>query len=208
MNLQSEKTNRYYRLHSKIYDLTRWSFLFGRQKAVNKLIEKRPDTVLEIGCGTGRNLFQLANALPESSLYGLDASQEMLDIARKKNRYNNIRWINGYFPSENFTKQIESNTPQFDCILLSYALSMFNPGWQHALQTALDHLKPDGSLILVDFDQTRFNWFKNWMHYNHVVMEGQLVKWLQGHHIKGDILLKKAYGGIWQYFIFEGRLGA
>ena len=208
MSDQSEITNRYYRLHSKIYDLTRWSFLFGRHKAVKMLVEKQPDTVLEIGCGTGRNLFQLAQALPNSRLYGLDASAEMLEVARKKNQFNNIRWINGYFPSDDFKQKIDSDTQKFDCILFSYALTMFNPGWQNALQTALDHLDDNGSLILVDFDQTRFKWFKNWMNFNHVVMEGQLVHWLQTQQLKGQIQLKNAYGGIWQYFIFEGKLRA
>jgi S-adenosylmethionine-diacylgycerolhomoserine-N-methlytransferase len=204
MNQQAQITNRYYQLHSKIYDLTRWSFLFGRQQAVNQIILQNPKTVLEIGCGTGSNILKLAKALPNTKLFGLDASNEMLQIARKKNTPN-TQWIQSYYPSPEFEKKINHSVTDFDCILFSYALTMFNPGWEDALHTAISKLSPNGTLILVDFNQTKFSWFKNWMKFNHVIMNGQLINWLERSTLTGDLVLKRAYGGIWQYFIFCGK---
>ena len=56
----------YYRLHSKIYDSTRWSFLHGRWALVELLAAQgRPNRILEVGCGTGTNLLHLARLFPE-----------------------------------------------------------------------------------------------------------------------------------------------
>jgi S-adenosylmethionine-diacylgycerolhomoserine-N-methlytransferase len=40
-------------------------------------------TVLEIGCGTGRNLIALAEIYPSAQLYGIDISSEMLETAKR-----------------------------------------------------------------------------------------------------------------------------
>src|SRR5262245_5775143 len=47
--------SRYYAWHSRIYDATRWAFLFGRDAILDDLGLEAGQTVVEIGCGTGRN---------------------------------------------------------------------------------------------------------------------------------------------------------
>ena len=42
------------------------------------------ENVLEIGCGTGRNLAILARKFPDAKFFGLDASAAMLETAEKK----------------------------------------------------------------------------------------------------------------------------
>ena len=80
----SEDTNAYYRFHAKIYDCSRWLFLFGRDGLIEDIVLKKPRRVLEVGCGTGRNLLRLKKSLPEAELYGVDASPEMLSRAKRK----------------------------------------------------------------------------------------------------------------------------
>jgi len=47
------------------------------------LVEKRPNLrVVDLGCGTGELTRQLADALPDSNVTGLDSSPQMLDAAR------------------------------------------------------------------------------------------------------------------------------
>jgi len=49
------------------------------------LVEIRPDLkVVDLGCGTGELTHQLADALPDSHVTGLDSSSQMLDAARAK----------------------------------------------------------------------------------------------------------------------------
>jgi S-adenosylmethionine-diacylgycerolhomoserine-N-methlytransferase len=70
-----------YRRQRHIYDLSRKFYLLGRDEAIARLRPAPGDKVLEIGCGTGRNLVKLARAYPEARLFGLDVSQEMLATA-------------------------------------------------------------------------------------------------------------------------------
>ena len=47
------------------------------------LVEKRPNLkVVDLGCGTGELTRQLADALPDSTVTGLDSSTQMLEAAR------------------------------------------------------------------------------------------------------------------------------
>ena len=73
--------DRMYRRQRHIYDLSRKFYLLGRDEAITRLRPAPGDRVLEIGCGTGRNLVKLAQAYPEARLFGVDVSQEMLATA-------------------------------------------------------------------------------------------------------------------------------
>ncbi len=66
---QAQTMQRYYRLQSKIYDATRWTFLFGRKRIIRELPvleQKAALEVLEVGCGTGYNLKRLALQFPNA----------------------------------------------------------------------------------------------------------------------------------------------
>ena len=71
-----------YRGQRHIYDLTRKYYLFGRDTLIAGLAAKPGARVLEVACGTGRNLAKVAKAWPGVRLYGLDISAEMLKSAR------------------------------------------------------------------------------------------------------------------------------
>ncbi len=56
---------KYYRFHSRIYDATRWLFLFGRDRLIKTAaLFTRPRRILEVGCGTGKNLVRLRQTFP------------------------------------------------------------------------------------------------------------------------------------------------
>src|SRR5680860_270801 len=82
---QEQALQAYYKLHSPIYDATRWSFLFGRRKLISQL----PDLpfrrrLLEVGCGTGKNIKYLSSSYPHAHITGIDISPDMLQKASKK----------------------------------------------------------------------------------------------------------------------------
>src|SRR5271157_1646707 len=73
--------DRMYRHQRHVYDLSRKYYLAGRDEAIARLKPAPGDTVLEIGCGTGRNLIKAATAYPQARFFGLDVSREMLFVA-------------------------------------------------------------------------------------------------------------------------------
>jgi S-adenosylmethionine-diacylgycerolhomoserine-N-methlytransferase len=76
---------RYYQVHAKIYDLTRWTFLWGREALMRRLAASlTPAYILEVGCGTGKHLLDLGRLFPRAHLCGVDLSASMLTQAKKK----------------------------------------------------------------------------------------------------------------------------
>src|SRR5262245_23648909 len=71
-----------YRWQRHIYDLTRKYYLLGRDRLIAGLNVPAGGTVLELGCGTGRNLILAARRYPDAHFFGLDISSEMLETAR------------------------------------------------------------------------------------------------------------------------------
>ena len=70
--------NEIYRRQRHIYDLTRKYYLLGRDQLIDRLNPGDIDRVLEIGCGTGRNLILAARRYPNAKFLGIDVSTEML----------------------------------------------------------------------------------------------------------------------------------
>src|SRR5689334_365781 len=74
--------DRVYRRQRHIYDFTRKYYLFGRDRLIDELALKPSETLVEVGCGTARNLIAIARRYPGARLFGLDASQAMLETAQ------------------------------------------------------------------------------------------------------------------------------
>jgi S-adenosylmethionine-diacylgycerolhomoserine-N-methlytransferase len=95
-----------------------------------------------------------------------------------------------------------------DLMVFSYSLSMFNPGWEQAIEAAARDLVPGGWLAVVDFHATRQAWFRSWMRHNHVRMEGHLLPKLQRCFETNRADIRPAWGGLWDHCLFLGRTAA
>ena len=188
----------YYRFHSLIYDATRWSFLFGRQAIIDLAAAGGPaERILEIGCGTGRNLIALQRAFPGAAVTGVDLSAAMLGVAARKAG-------GAELVCRAYDEPLAAGQP-FDLVVCSYSLSMFNPGWEEALSCATADLRPGGRLALVDFHDTPSAPFRRWMALNHVRMEGHLAPRLETLFEPATRQVRRAYGGLWRYLLFIGN---
>lgn len=192
----------YYRWHAGIYDATRWSFLFGRSAILDHAAaaQPAPRRILEIGCGTGRNLVALARRFPRAQIMGVDLSGAMLAVARRKT---------AAYGSRVTLRQGAYDAPVaaggHQLVLCSYALTMFNPGFETAIAAAHADLAPGGLIALVDFHTTRHRWFARWMRTNHVRMDGQLRPRLHERFATVSERCGSAYGGVWEYLLYFGR---
>lgn len=192
---------KYYRFHSLIYDATRWSFLFGRSELISICARnKRPRSILEVGCGTGKNLCALQRTFPTSRLMGVDLSRPMLDKAGKAL---GVHACDVELLHRVYDAPLRRNGG-FDLIVLSYALTMINPGLEHVLDCALKDLAPDGKIAVVDFHDTPARVFASWMQNNHVRMQGQVLSALEQRFTPVYKNVRPVYGGLWRYFHFLG----
>ena len=184
--------DRVYRHQRHFYDLTRKYYLLGRDRLVRELQAKPGETIVEIGCGTARNLIRIAEAYPGAKLYGLDASAEMLrtadeSIARAK--------LNGRIGlrhglADDVTPAFFGLDQPFDHAIFSYSLSMI-PDWRTALAVAAASVRPEGRIHVVDFGDQRTLWpiarrgLRAWLALFHVTPRDELLGALEA---KGSAL--------------------
>jgi S-adenosylmethionine-diacylgycerolhomoserine-N-methlytransferase len=148
----SDLMDRIYRHQRYIYDITRKYYLFGRDRMIRELALKPGDRLVEIGCGTARNLVKIARRYPEAQLFGLDASHEMLKSAAhtvaRAGLAHRITLAHGY--AEKLSPAMFGETEPFGGCLFSYSLSMI-PYWRAAINAASRNLVTGGHIHIVDF---------------------------------------------------------
>lgn len=199
-NSHSWKVENYYRFHSRFYDVTRWSFLFGRKAIVNTIPDLPPQPrIMEVGCGTGKNLELLAHYFPDAQILGVDLSDEMLEIARNKRRDSHAKLLRKAYGTESAKEE------PFDLILLSYSLTMMGCEYRNIFDDLVNDLKPGGYIAVVDFYTSPFRWFRRWMELNHVDFGGTLLPLLKRNFEPVQTEINQAYLGLWSYFLFIGQ---
>lgn len=150
--------DRVYKLQRRFgfYDLTRKYYLIGRDPMLAGLRPPKGGKVLEIGCGTGRNLVKAAKLYPDAQFHGIDISSEMLvaaaEAVSKAGLQGKIRLAHAdavtFVPGKSFAN---ADTHEgYDRIFISYAVSMI-PQWERALTQAACSLAPGGELHIADF---------------------------------------------------------
>ena len=172
-----------YRYQRRIYDLTRKYYLLGRDRMIAEIAPAPDAHILEVACGTGRNLDLIDRRYPGRSLYGFDISAQMLETARAK-LGPRARLAEG--DACDFDPVAMFGRADFDRVFLSYSLSMI-PDWRAALAEALSHVAPGGSLHLVDFgDQAGLP----------KLFKAGLCKWLEQFHVSPRVALPEVLAGL------------
>jgi S-adenosylmethionine-diacylgycerolhomoserine-N-methlytransferase len=143
-----------YRYQRYVYDATRKYYLLGRDRLLADLEPPAGGSVLEVACGTGRNLILAARRYPAARCYGFDISTAMLETAQAAIARNGLqdRISVAAGDAAEFSPERLFGLPAFDRVMISYALSMIPP-WRTALQRAKDAVAPGGRLHVVDFGE-------------------------------------------------------
>ena len=146
------RMDRIYGSQRHIYDLTRKYYLFGRDRLIDALDLSGGGSLLEVGCGTGRNLIRAARVWPQARLYGIDISEAMLGTARANvdtvGLSDRIALSQG--DAAAFDPRALFGVAHFDRVMFSYTLSMIPP-WREALAQGLAVAGDTGRLTVVDF---------------------------------------------------------
>jgi SAM-dependent methyltransferase len=131
------------------------------REAVHYCAPERTETVLDIGCGTGRYT-ELLNRF-FGTVYGLDRSAEMLGVAAREHVADGLSFVRGDATSLPFDDSV------FDMVLM--VMSLHQIGTENIgtlFMSIRDKLREKGALVLVTNSHSRMR-RSNWAHFPGVV---------------------------------------
>lgn len=150
-SLKRKFNEKHFAVSAPRYDLVTRLLSFGQDKKWKReLLELIPcqdhPRCLDLACGTGDVTFAMAEKYPEGDIIGIDISEPMLEIARRKNRSDNVSLMRGELCP------LEYPDESFDIITGSYALRNA-PDLEAALVEIFRALKPGGIAAFLDFSK-------------------------------------------------------
>ena len=118
-----------------------------RKKVIKIATANNPKNILDIATGTGDLAIQFAEKIPEGKIIGLDLSEGMLSVARKKvsgkKIAKNLEFIQGDSESLPFANDY------FDSITVSFGIRNFE-NLEKGLSEILRVLRKDGTFVILE----------------------------------------------------------
>jgi demethylmenaquinone methyltransferase/2-methoxy-6-polyprenyl-1,4-benzoquinol methylase len=135
---------RVYRKLARFYDLVALPLKSLREEVVRTSAVSSDSIVLDVATGTGQQAFAFAARCRE--VIGIDISEQMLAIARKKRFSPNLKFVRANAVDMPF------DDAQFDAACISFALHEMPLSVREAvLREMLRVTRSDGSIIVVDY---------------------------------------------------------
>lgn len=143
---------------AKHYDLATRAMSLGRDMAwKRKLIAALPEAsqpvCVDLACGTGDVSYLLAERYPHGRITGLDLTEKMLDLARKRHSADNLSFVRGDMG------RTQLDDLSVDIVTGSYAVRNA-PDLRESFAEIRRILKPDGVVALLDFSKPPSRWFQ------------------------------------------------
>jgi len=134
--------------------------IIWRKKMLSELKAVDPKTILDVATGTGDVAIMAAKTLNPQRITGIDISEKMLEIGRKKITKlllnNKIELLQGD------SEAINSPDYSFDAVTVAFGVRNFE-NLEKGLSEILRVLKPGGKLVILEFSKPvgGFRWIYN-----------------------------------------------
>jgi len=160
-----------------------------RRRAVDETNIREGDTVLDIGCGTGKNFPFIQERIgPGGRLIGLDFTPAMLEQAAR--RVDEARWGN--------VELLEGRAEEVDRIVegpvdgaMSWCCLSIVPEWERAIAATASLLRPGGRFTVYDMRTTRAKGPLGWP-------LTRITEWWVNHYGTADVEIDYAVVRPWR----------
>ena len=127
-----------------------------RRKVVRLIAKKTPKTILDIATGTGDLAVQFAKKTTASNIIGLDLSEGMLSVARKKIEQSSFAERLQFVKGDSEALPFDDNA--FDAITVSFGVRNFET-LEKGLTEIHRVLSPKGTFVILETSvPTKFPW--------------------------------------------------
>jgi demethylmenaquinone methyltransferase/2-methoxy-6-polyprenyl-1,4-benzoquinol methylase len=126
--------------------LSFWRDKYWKRDLIDALPESESPLCVDLACGTGDIAYLLAAKYPQGHVVGLDITEPMLDLARGRNTFPNVRFVNQDMGRLDFA------AGSVDMITGGYALRNA-PDLEVAVEAIYRVLKPEGVAAFLDFSK-------------------------------------------------------
>jgi len=160
MDIRQISNKKKYDLASSVYDTIAYLMSLGQAQNIYKTIAKninipKNGTIVELGCGPASVIPSLLEEVSTTSkIIGIDFSCAMIDIANRKKE--NQNWQNVEFKCMDMYEYTPDE--KVDTVIFCLALTAM-PEYEKAIEKALDILKPNGQLLIIDSIPLHTKWY-------------------------------------------------
>lgn len=140
---------------SKTYDFLNHFLSLGidiiwRKKAIGELKALQPKLMLDVATGTGDFAFEAIKILKPTQIIGVDISQGMLDVAKKKIAERNLGHV--YSVKIGDSEKLPFESDHFDAITVAFGVRNYE-NLEQGLSDMFRVLKPGGKIVVLEFSK-------------------------------------------------------
>jgi demethylmenaquinone methyltransferase/2-methoxy-6-polyprenyl-1,4-benzoquinol methylase len=142
---------------SKTYDFLNHFLSLGidiiwRKRAIKELKSIKPRIILDVATGTGDFAFEAINILKPEKIIGVDISEGMLEVARKKINDRNLHHI--FSVQMGDSEGLQFADDHFDAITVAFGVRNYQ-NLEKGLADMYRVLKPGGKIVILEFSKPR-----------------------------------------------------
>ena len=126
--------------------------IIWRRMAIKELAAIQPKTILDVATGTGDFAFESISILKPEKIIGVDISEGMLEVAKKKIKERNLGDVFSVQLGDSEGLNFEDNT--FDAITVAFGVRNYEH-LEKGLADMLRVLKPEGKIVILEFSKPR-----------------------------------------------------
>lgn len=123
-----------------------------RKKAIKELKSIKPRIMLDVATGTGDFAFEAINILKPEKIIGVDISEGMLDVARKKINDRDLQHI--FSVQMGDSEGLQFSDDHFDAITVAFGVRNYQ-NLEKGLADMYRVLKPEGKIVILEFSKPR-----------------------------------------------------